>query len=87
MSEVPEVFTVVHPKHGRVTVSREQWNEKAHVTGWDEKTARKNGYVPEHEPKGKEIAAKLDKAAAKIGDKDGDGKPDDQGGDAGNQQQ
>ncbi len=60
------IIVLVHPKHGRVTVDQAQWDEKAHVTGWDEATARKNGFRPESEEAGKKIGAALDAAAAKA---------------------
>lgn len=54
------LLPIIHPKHGRASVSTEQWNEKAHETGWDEKSARKAGWVLESEAAGKKLADALD---------------------------
>ncbi len=69
MNELPETFTIVHAKHGRATIHRDQWNAKGQV-GWDEASARKAGWVPEHEPAGRKLAAKLDAPAEPPAPKD-----------------
>ena len=61
----PDTFPLVHPTRGRVTVSRQQFEDKGNTSGWNEADSRKAGYVPEHEPKGKKIGDELDAKAAK----------------------
>lgn len=57
-------ITLTNDKKETVTVDVEQWSQTAHVTGWDEKSAREAGWKPADEKGAKALVADYLKAQA-----------------------